>query len=87
MRQIRSAINRESETYRSNYAANLTAAGRLREELRQSTLGGGGQYVRRHLARGRLLPRERVEMLLERVWAVETAADMRPLVKLMAKSS
>ncbi len=33
-----------------------------------------------------VLPRERVETLLERVWAVDTAADMRPLVKLTAKA-
>jgi 3-methylcrotonyl-CoA carboxylase beta subunit len=33
--------------------------------LRKSTLGGGEQYVKRHLARGKLPPRERVEMLLD----------------------
>jgi 2-methylcitrate dehydratase PrpD len=32
-----------------------------------------------------VLPRERVEQLLDRVWAIETAADLRPLIKLMAK--
>jgi acetyl-CoA carboxylase carboxyltransferase component len=38
---------------------------RLRGELLRSTQGGGEKYVQRHLARGKLLPRERVEMLLD----------------------
>src|SRR5262252_2540184 len=42
-----------------------SAVERLRSELKKSTLGGGEQYVKRHLARGKLLPRERVEMLLD----------------------
>jgi 2-methylcitrate dehydratase PrpD len=32
-----------------------------------------------------VLPRERVEALLERVWTLDAAADMRPIVKLMGK--
>src|SRR5580704_18897929 len=38
---------------------------RLRTELKRSTLGGGEKYVQRHIERGKLLPRERVEMLLD----------------------
>jgi len=38
---------------------------RLRAELRRSTQGGGDAYRQRHIARGKLLPRERVEMLLD----------------------
>src|SRR5579871_49470 len=41
------------------------AVERLRGELRRSTEGGGEKYVKRHLERGRLLPRDRVEMLLD----------------------
>jgi acetyl-CoA carboxylase carboxyltransferase component len=41
------------------------AVGRLRGELKRSTLGGGEKYVQRHLERGKLLPRERVELLLD----------------------
>src|SRR5205807_4308213 len=37
----------------------------LRIELKRSTEGGGEKYVQRHLERGKLLPRERVEMLLD----------------------
>jgi acetyl-CoA carboxylase carboxyltransferase component len=62
---IHSAIDRQSESYRANYVAMSAAVERLRVELRRSTEGGGEKYVQRHLQRGRLLPRERVEMLLD----------------------
>jgi len=38
---------------------------RLRAELKRSTEGGGPKYVERHRAKGKLLPRERVEALLD----------------------
>src|SRR4051794_1685935 len=41
------------------------AVERLRTELKRSTEGGGEKYVKRHLERGKLLPRDRVEMLLD----------------------
>jgi len=65
MQPIKSLIDKNSESYRANYAANLAGVERLKSELKKSTLGGGEQYVKRHLARGKLLPRERVEMLLD----------------------
>ena len=42
-----------------------SAVERLRSELKRSTEGGGEKYVRRHQERGKLLPRDRVEMLLD----------------------
>src|SRR3974377_313985 len=65
MRPLRSTVDLDSETYQSNYTWMSQAVDRLRTELRQSTQGGGEKYVRRHVERGRLLPRERVEMLLD----------------------
>ncbi len=65
MQTIKSHIDTKSDTYRSNFTSNLASVVRLREELKKSTAGGGDQYVKRHLARGKLLPRERVEMLLD----------------------
>jgi len=62
---IRSAIDRQSESYHANYAAMSAAVDRLRIELKRSTEGGSEKYVQRHLERGKLLPRERVEMLLD----------------------
>lgn len=62
---IKSHIDKNSEAYRANYSANLASVARLKEELAKTTKGGGEQYVKRHIARGKLLPRERVEMLLD----------------------
>ncbi len=50
----------------TNREAFTEAIARLRAELRRSTEGGGEAYRQRHLARGKLLPRERVEMLLDK---------------------
>jgi acetyl-CoA carboxylase carboxyltransferase component len=65
MQPIRSTVDPQAESYQANYAANSSAVLKLRSELARSTKGGGEQYVKRHLARGRLLPRERIEMLLD----------------------
>jgi len=62
---IRTAIDPHSDAYRDNYAAMSSAVERLRAELKRSTQGGGEKYVQRHLERGKLLPRERVELLLD----------------------
>ena len=65
MRRIKSIADPHSETFKTNYAANSAALEKLRAELRRSTLGGGEHYVRRHKDRGRLLPRERIDLLLD----------------------
>ena len=65
MSAMRSTVDRQSSIYQSNYAAMQAALERLRAELKRSTEGGGDKYVKRHLERGKLLPRERVEMLLD----------------------
>lgn len=65
MQPLRSTVDRNSPVYLSNYAAMKQAVERLQGELIKSTLGGGEKYVKRHIERGRLLPRDRVEMLLD----------------------
>jgi acetyl-CoA carboxylase carboxyltransferase component len=65
MRPIKSLVDHTADDYQTNFAANLASVERLKEELAKSTRGGGEQYVQRHLKRGKLLPRERVEMLLD----------------------
>lgn len=65
MRPTISQVDTESDSFRANYAANLASVERLKRELELSTRGGGEKYVKRHLARGRLLPRERIELLLD----------------------
>ena len=63
--QIRSTVDCQSDSFRANYAAMSIAVDRLRGELKRSTEGGGEKYVQRHLERGKQLPRERVELLLD----------------------
>ena len=65
MDPIRSTVDTSSSQYQSNFAAMSTALTRLRAELKKSTEGGGPKYVERHIERGKLLPRERIELLLD----------------------
>jgi len=62
---LRTSIDPHSDSYRANYDAMTQAVARLRAELKRSTQGGGDKYVQRHVERGKLLPRERVELLLD----------------------
>ena len=63
---IRTKVDVRSEEYRANHAANLAAVETLAAALRDATAGGGEKYNARHRAAGKLLPRERIEMLLDR---------------------
>ena len=65
VRPIKTTVNAQATEYQSNYAAMHAAVARLTLELSRSTKGGGEKYAQRHLARGKLLPRERMEMLLD----------------------
>jgi acetyl-CoA carboxylase carboxyltransferase component len=65
MQSLRSTINRQAPSYQSNFASMRSALERLTAELARSRQGGGAKYVTRHQERGKLLPRERVEMLLD----------------------
>ena len=63
---LRSRIDARSELFTQNRAANLASVERLEKELAKSREGGGEKYNARHREAGKLLPRERVEMLLDR---------------------
>ena len=62
---LRSKIDRQSPSYQTNYSKTKLAVERLSAELHELTQGGGEKYVKRHLERGKLLPRDRVEILLD----------------------
>ena len=66
MEVLRSNADTRSETYRENRAAFLEQIEYLNEQLALARAGGGEKYVQRHLARGKLMARERVELLLDR---------------------
>jgi acetyl-CoA carboxylase carboxyltransferase component len=59
-------VDRRSETFRDNHARNAAAVDKLRAALHGATVGGGDKYNARHTGAGKLLPRERVELLLDR---------------------
>jgi len=63
---IASRVDRRSEDYRANEATNRAAVEALRAALAEATVGGGEKYTSRHKAAGKLLPRERIELLLDR---------------------
>ncbi len=63
---IRAKVDRRSETYAQNYDANLGELEKLDKALAESRRGGGDKYNDRHRAAGKFLPRERIELLLDR---------------------
>ncbi len=63
---LATAIDPTSETFRANEESLATAIGVVDEQLATARAGGGERYVARHHQRGKLLARERVELLLDR---------------------
>jgi 3-methylcrotonyl-CoA carboxylase beta subunit len=55
-----------SDAFAANEAAHRALVADLHEQLAQARAGGGQRAADRHVARGKLLPRERVERLLDR---------------------
>jgi len=49
-----------------NRSAHLSAIETLHKHLAKARAGGGDKYATRHVARGKLLPRDRVNLLLDR---------------------
>ena len=63
---LSSRLDSRSEVYRANRAAMLERLAELERLLGEARGGGGLRYVERHRARGKLLARERIELLLDR---------------------
>ena len=59
-------VDKKSETFRGNREAALEALEAIRGHVAKAHEGGGAKYNERHVARGKLLPRQRVELLLDR---------------------
>ncbi|WP_055553100.1 carboxyl transferase domain-containing protein [Streptomyces sp. NBRC 110028] len=62
---LRSGADPGSDAWKANEAAHRELAARLREKLAAARLGGGEKARARHTARGKLLPRDRVDTLLD----------------------
>src|SRR5262245_26402203 len=66
MEVLRSNVDVRSEAYHTNREGFLQQLTYLDEQLALVRAGGGEKYVKRHLERGKLMARERIELLLDR---------------------
>ena len=65
MPMLDSKVDRKSADFAANAAAMRALVDELRARQARSALGGGEAARAKHVARGKLLPRDRVEMLLD----------------------
>src|ERR1700674_3682804 len=65
MTVLTTSLDRRSEVFAANAAAMRALVEDLREKVAAIREGGGAEARRRHLGRGKLLPRERVRALLD----------------------
>ena len=63
---LRSKVDADADGYRQNREQNLASLAELDKALAKSREGGGEKYVTRHVQAGKLLPRQRIELLLDR---------------------
>ncbi len=66
MHTLTSQVRVTSDEFRTNDAAQRAAVGELRERLAKTALGGSEASRQRHILRGKLLPRERIDHLIDR---------------------
>jgi acetyl-CoA carboxylase carboxyltransferase component len=66
MLPLSSRIDPRSDEFLVNAAANGAAMAKVRALWAKAAAGGGERYVKRHVERGKLRPRERVDLLLDR---------------------
>ena len=62
---IQSALNPRSEAFAANQSAMQALVGKLQDSLANIELGGGERYQQRHVERGKLLVRDRIDALLD----------------------
>jgi 3-methylcrotonyl-CoA carboxylase beta subunit len=65
MPRLATTIDTNSDGFRRNRETNLALAADLRERVAQAALGGPAAARERHASRGKLLPRQRVERLID----------------------
>ena len=62
---LTSMLDREAPDAKARFDHNKALAQDLREKVAEAALGGSEKHRERHVSRGKLLPRERVERLLD----------------------
>ena len=65
MTQLSSLLDTNSEAFRANDAINRTLVESLRSKIAAAALGGSAGARERHASRGKLLPRDRINRLLD----------------------
>ena len=65
MPKLTSAVDPQSPKYKSLHTHNSALVAELRDHVAQAARGGSDKSRERHVARGKLLPRDRVERLLD----------------------
>ena len=63
--KLESKLAPRSEDFKANVAAMQAVVDDLKDKIEKIMLGGGDEARKKHLARGKLLPRDRVQMLLD----------------------
>jgi len=66
MHSLVTRVDVQSETFLQTRAANLKLLEKVRAMWAKARAGGGPRYVSRHISRGKLLPWQRIELLLDR---------------------
>ncbi|HUL98219.1 MAG TPA: carboxyl transferase domain-containing protein, partial [Mycobacterium sp.] len=62
---MRSTLDTRAPAYEESVAAMTDKLAEIDAELAKALAGGGPKYVERHHARGKLTPRERIELLID----------------------
>ena len=75
---LQSKINPRSDEFQANHQAMQQAVADLREKVEKIHQGGGPDYQKRHTDRGKLLPRERINTLID---------ELREIVPAQARGS
>ncbi len=65
MQTLETQLNARSAEFQANAAAMRAVVDDLKAQIEKATLGGGEAARAKHTARGKLLPRDRVQMLLD----------------------
>ena len=63
--RLETKIDRECDKYRARFEHNRKLVEKLRVDVAEAAKGGPEKHRERHVSRGKLLPRERVERLLD----------------------
>ncbi len=65
MPELQTIVDPSSQAFAANQAHNLALVEALRSKVAQAALGGSAKHRERHVERGKLLPRDRVQRLLD----------------------